>query len=53
MAIVIPSVSTYGSDLSVPQVEDTATRGTQEYQPMKINNIDPADILPIIGQIET
>lgn len=37
MAVVIPAVSSVA----------------QEYQPVEITNINPADILPIIGQVET
>jgi len=36
MAVVIPAVPL----------------DAQEYQPMEITNIKPADILPIIGQVE-
>lgn len=52
MAVVIPSVSTYGAGLSVPQVEGTATHDTQEYQPVEIVNLQPKEILPIVGQVE-
>ena len=58
MGAAIPVISLYGANLSewqvkVMKVKNTAANATQEYKPMEINNINPADILPIIGQIET
>lgn len=49
MAIVIPAGFSYGGNLSESQAKNTvATNATQEYQPVKIDNIRPVDILPII-----
>ena len=50
MAVAIPAVSFWAS--SPEQAKMTATGNSTKYQPVVITNIAPADVLPIIWQIE-
>ena len=57
MGAAIPAISMYGANLpewqvKVMKVKNIVSNATQEYRPMEINNIAPADILPMLGQIE-
>ena len=52
MGAAIPVISMYGANLpewqvKVMKVKKIASNATQEYRPMEVNNIAPADILPI------
>ena len=53
MGAAIPVISMYGANLpewqvKVMKVKNIVSNATQEYRPMEINNIAPADILPML-----
>ena len=52
MGAAIPASFSYGANQPEPQVANTATRAAQTDKALEIVTITPADILPIVGQVE-